>query len=376
MQIKLRLGLPRMHKEAGERRDFLPPFVADLRKFGAAIVLEHGYGSGMGFTEADYLRVAPTAKFAALEEAYQQDYVLVLRYPTDDEIRLMRSGACLISMFHYPTRPQRVALFRALGLEAISLDSMKDETGRRLIENLRAVAWNGTETAFQALRRVYPSSGFDHPERPPIRVTLLGAGAVGSHVVQAAARYGNDEMRQQMIATNVRGVQTTVIDYDLTGRLEVMRDILAQTDILVDATQRPDPTKPVIPNDWIAYLPAHAVILDLSVDPYDCSVDPPYLKGIEGIPQGDLDQYIFAPDDAVYGRLPNCVNTQHRRHVVSCYSWPGIYPQQCMQVYGDQLRPILRTLIEKKGIANINPKGRFFERAIARVQLSRWSAAT
>lgn len=374
MRTKLYLGLPRMHKEAGERRDFLPPFVADMIKFGAAIVLERGYGSGMGLTEADFLRLAPQVKFAPLAEAYQQDYVLVLRYPNDDEIRLMRLGACLISMLHYPTRPQRVAFLRELGLEAISLDSLKDDIGRRLVENLRAVAWNGVEIAFQTLRKVYPPPGFDSRNRQPIHVTLLGAGAVASHVIQAAARYGNDEMRKQMIAASAPGVQTTVVDYDLTGRAEVMQDILSNTDILVDATQRPDPTKAVIPNEWIAHLPAHAVILDLSVDPYDCTVDPPFIKGVEGTPQGNLDQYIFAPDDPAYEHLPDCVSTQHRRHVVSCYSWPGIYPQQCMQIYGDQLRPILRTLIEEKGVPNINPQGRFFERAIARARLSRLPA--
>jgi hypothetical protein len=45
-----------------------------------------------------------------------------------------------------------------------------------------------------------------------------------------------------------------------------------------------------------------------------------------------------------------------------------------MQLYGQQLQPILRTLIEKGGLAQISPDGGFFERAIARAQLSRWAA--
>jgi alanine dehydrogenase len=129
---------------------------------------------------------------------------------------------------------------------------------------------------------------------------------------------------------------------------------------------------PVIPNDWIASLPDHAVLLDLSVDPYDCYTQPAYVKGIEGIPQGNLDQYIFAPDDPVYNNLPVCIPTRHRRYAVSCYSWPGIYPQACMQVYGRQLQPLLRVLFEKGGVGAINHSGSFFERALARGMLSRW----
>jgi alanine dehydrogenase len=372
MQSKFTLGLPQMYKEPGEKRDFLPNFTARLQKAGAQVILEHGYGGEMGLSEEDYTRLAPGIKFAPHKEIYRQDYVLVLRYPSDDEVRLMRPGACLISMLHYPTRPDRIEFLRAQEIEAISLDEIKDDTGRRLIENLRSVAWNGVEAAFKTLRPIYPDPGFDSPHRPPIKVTLLGAGAVGSHVVGAAIRYGNDQVRQQMIAVGVPGVLVRVVDYDLTGKEECMLELLADTDILVDATQRPDPRKPVIPNQWIEVMPQHAVLLDLSVDPYKCDVEPFYVKGIEGIPQGNLDKYVFPPDDPVYDDLPACVPNHYRRHAVSCYSWPGIYPKECMEVYGRQLRPLMNVLIEKGGVKNISTNGRYFERAIGRAILSQW----
>jgi alanine dehydrogenase len=370
----LRIGLARLHAEPGERRDFLPNFVAHLVKLGAQITLEHEYGSGLGLTAEDYQSLAPAITFASHAAIYEQDYVLSLRCPGDEHLRRLRPGACLISMLHYPTRPQRVALLRALGVEAISLDSLEDDNGRRLVENLQAVAWNGVEAAFETLSILYPAPGFDSPQRPPIHATLLGAGAVGGYVTQAVVRYGSDELRQRLCAAGVPGVQLTAVDYDLTSRAAIMRDILAQTDLLIDATQRPDARVPVIPNAWLAVMPQHAVLLDLAVDPYSCEPDCRSVKGIEGIPQGDLDQYQFAPDDPAYARIPSCVATTQRRHVVSCYSWPGVHPYQCMQVYGVQLRPILRRLIENGGIQHIEPHGHFFERAINRARLSRWPA--
>lgn len=48
--MELLVGLPRMHKEAGERRDFLPEFVSFLSRAGFGdIVVEEGYGTGVGF---------------------------------------------------------------------------------------------------------------------------------------------------------------------------------------------------------------------------------------------------------------------------------------------------------------------------------------
>jgi hypothetical protein len=45
-----------------------------------------------------------------------------------------------------------------------------------------------------------------------------------------------------------------------------------------------------------------------------------------------------------------------------------------MAHYGDQIRPIFRTLIDRGGVQNINPKGRYFERAIGRALLSQWES--
>jgi alanine dehydrogenase len=372
MSQTITIGMAKMHAEFGERRDFLPSFVRRLIQQGANVVLEHGYGAGMGFTEEDYQKAARGARFAAHEEVYKQEFVLVLRCPAESDLRLLQKGAALISMIHYPTRPGRVEFLRSLRIDAISLDSLKDDNGRRLVENLRSVAWNGLEVGFQVLRRTYPAPGLEGRNRKPIQATVLGVGAVGMHAVQAASRYGDLHLWAHLANHGVPGVQVTGVDYDVVAHEDSMHEILSRTDVLVDATQRLDPGKYVIPNEWVGWMPEHAVIVDLSVDPYNFAVDPPEVKGIEGIPQGNLDQYVFKPDDPAYERLPGPVSSKHRRHVVSCYSWPGIHPKECMELYGNQLRPIMRKLIEKGSLERISPRGRYFERAIARAMLSRW----
>jgi alanine dehydrogenase len=374
LNTSLRFGFPRMLKETHEVRDFLPAFIVRLSRLGAGAVLETGYGSGMGIAESEYLRAGRGIVFASHEEVLRQEMVIVLRCPEEEELRRMAPGACLVSMLHYPTRPKRVELLRTLGLEAVSLDGLKDDNGRRLVENMKAVAWNGMEAAFRVLAKIYPAPGFDSPQRDAVRVTLMGAGAVGSHVVRAAVRYGDETLHRRLAQDGVPGVQVTAVDYDFTVQEEKMRALLRGTDILVDATRRSDPSRCVIPNPWITDLPAHAVILDLSVDPYDPVPGPGMLvKAVEGIPQGNLDRIEFPPDDPVYDGLPASVDSRIRRWVVSCYSWPGIYPKRCMEVYGAQMRPVLRKILERNGVGNIRPSGSFFERAISRAMLSRWS---
>lgn len=368
---KISVGLPRMHLEQGERRDFLPDFVAHLVRYGASVVLESGYGSGMGFTDSDYLANSTEIIFSDLEHVYKQDIVLVLRYPGDEYISWMRPGACIVSMLHYPTRPHRVAYLVNQGIEAISLDSIKDDNNRRIVENLRAVGWNGTEVAFKTLINIFPPPGIKDSNRNPIKVTVMGAGAVGMFAIQAASRYGNNVLWKEMASIGATGVQVTVVDYDITNHPAIMHQIIKFTDILVDATQRPDPSKPIIPNEWLGDMREHAVLLDLSVDPYECTPDGiQIVKGIEGIPHGNLDQYVFAPDDPAWDGLPMCVDTRFRRWAISCYSWPGVYPKECMEVYGNQLAPIFQEIIERGGVRYIRSGTDYFSRAIAKGLLS------
>jgi len=360
-----------MHKEAGERRDFLPDLVGFLDRAGAgAIVVEEGYGVGLGLEVADYLAQSRVCRVGGLEECLAQDLVLVLRYPGDDTVDQMRAGAILVSMVHYPTRPGRVHRLELSGVRAVSLDSVTDDHGHRLVANLEAVGWNGVKCGFRELKRTWPA--LEDPARRPARALVLGAGAVGAHAMRAAAAWGDRQWRSAQVGRGVAGVEVTVVDYDVTRDQAYVRALLARSDLVVDATLRRDVSLPVLPNTWLAELPPHAVLVDLAVDPYDFTHTPVQVKGIEGVPEGNLDQYVFDPDDPAYDRLDPRVDTRNRRVALSCYSWPGIDPKPCMDLYGKQVEPLLRVLLDKE-LDRIDPVGgTYFERAVARAEHRQW----
>lgn len=364
-------GFPRMHKEAAERRDFLPPLVKAIADLGVEVVVETGIGSATGYTDDDYRAVSPRVRVASNAEAYAQDVVLVLRAPDPIEYVKLRRGATLVSMLHFPTRPRRVRRFRDLGVHGISLDSIEDDHGSRMVENMRAVAWNGVEAAFTALTQTWPLLG--DPRRRAVRATVLGAGRVGKHAAEAATKYGNADRAASFLERGYLGVEVAVLGRNLTARADYMRERLAMTDVLIDASQRCDPGRPLIPNAWVGWLPPHAVICDLVVDPYVLDVTPPTVRSIEGIPQGSLDHYIFMPGDPAFDeQVPPSIPSTHRRAVASCYSWPGVHPRACMDLYGRQLEPLLQTLVRRGGAEGIREDGDFFERALHRANARRW----
>jgi alanine dehydrogenase len=366
MKNHISVGFPRMHKELGEKRVFPPDFIQRLTRF-ADVFLSEGYGSRLGYSFDDYHQSNPRVFQVEQKEAFQKDYVIVLRSPNYDEFEQLKKGACLISMIHYPTRPQRVKILNELGVNSISLDSIIDDYNIRLVENMRAVAWNGLEVAFDLLEKFYP--GLERGNRNPFHVLILGTGMVGKHAVEAATKLGNVERNTNQIEINGIGSIAHSIGRNLTQNREVMQSLLSQTDVLVDATQRRNSSQPVVPNAWLAWLPEKAIVVDLAVDPYLLKHVPPVVRGIEGIPKGDLDKYVFMPTDPEWEKtVPASVPSEQRRITVTCYSWPGIHPTTCMEHYARQMTPLMEVLLTK-GYNGLSLEGGYFERALYRAKL-------
>lgn len=364
--MKQVLGLPRMNKEAGELRDFLPAVAQCALCAGWGVQIERGLGSGMGLTDAAYTALSSQVRVGTAADAWSCPLVLVLRSPEVEEYEgLLRRGGALMAMLHFPTRPRRVAKLRELQVCGISLDSLADDTGARLVEYTAAVGWNGVEAAFTALERFAPwRLGRD---QEPVRVLVLGSGRVGRHAVDAATKYGSRARASKWSAEGRPPVEVTVIGRLLMGREAYVRGLMARADVLVDASQREDSSTPLVPNGWLSGLPAHAVICDLVVDPYVLNGTPPTVRSIEGIPRGDLDQFIYAVDDAGWSKtVPPSIPQAVRRTAVTCYSWPGVHPLECMERYGRQLAPLLTRLLEVGGPSGLRADGDALDRALWR----------
>jgi alanine dehydrogenase len=366
----LSVGFPRMHKEPGEVRDFLPRLIRRLTPLAREVVVEEGSGTGMGIDPQTYVRGCDNVHFGTNLACYDQDIVVQVRSPEDDELERMKPGTILFAMLHYPTHPGRVRRMHDLGLLPISMDSVVGEDGTRLIENIRGTSWNAVWAGFRALRKTYPA--LESPEREPLRAVVMGTGPVGRYAAEAATKYGDVALHLDLLAHDVPGVVVELIGRNVTRHERHFRRLLQRADIFVDATFRSDPTRFIVSNALVGALPEHAVIVDATADPYITTTDPIQVKAVEGIPTGNLDEYEFPPDHPAFDRLPPSVRTENRRMTVSCYSWPGLKPVECMRRYGRQLYPFLQILLRRPFETLTADSRSYFEAALYRGTLNHY----
>jgi alanine dehydrogenase len=361
------IGFPKMHKEKNEKRDFLPDFFKKINSDKVEFYLEKNYGSALGFCESDYLLSNPNIKFVDNKKCYENDVVVVLRAPEYNEIEYMKAGSTLVSMLHYDTRLKRRALLKKKNITSISLDSLKNDLNERIVVNYEGTAGYGINIAFDELTKAMKN--YYEKDREIINVTIIGMGMVGYKAAQAARIYGSNELNNKMKLTNAKGVLIKMIPKNITCDNSEMKKILADTDILVDASTRENVSEYIIHNSHLAWLKPTSIILDLTADPYLTDINPIQVKAIEGIPTGTLDKYVFYPDDSAYDALPKDVCSANRRTVVSCNAWPGVNPLDCMEVYGKQLHPIIKKILTNDIKSFSLEDEDFYTRAIYRASL-------
>lgn len=361
------IGFPRMHKEENERRDFLPSLFGELGSYGnIEIFVEKGYGSAMGFTEKDYLAYNPKIKFVDHDEIYMKDMVVVLRAPKNEELEIMKPGSVLVSMLHYETQEPRDKLLMDKGIKCFSMDGFKDDRNIRMLVNYAGTSRAGSKVAFAELKK--RMKGFYSSSRRPIQITIIGMGAVGINAAKAFEEFSDEEFYYKN--WEMPGFLITMLPRNITKNEKYLREILSHTDILVDASKREDATQIIVANEMIEAMPEHAVILDLSADPYNDKLQPTQVKGIEGIPTGNIDKYVIETNDELYDTIPEGVGSKNRRLVVSCNAWPAVEPKECMAIYNEQLAPFLKVLMTRDiDDLDINSDN-LHERSLVRASLS------
>jgi alanine dehydrogenase len=353
------IGLPKMHKEKGERRVFLPSFIEKLNQYELDIFLEKGYGNTLGYSDEDYKKMCDNIFFTSNNEVYQKDLIVVLRAPNIDELRYMNNEALLLSMLHYDSKPDLLKIIKDKKINSFSLDSIRDDNYKRMVVSYELTAWGGVLTALNELKK--RRNDFYSKDRDAYKVTILGMGNLGKSAGESCFKY----IEQNINDKNVPGVVVCYIEKDSIHSDDNFKKIFAETDLLIDATKRLEFSEFIIPNDLISYLKEEAIILDLTADPYDETKDPIQVKAIEGIPYGTLDNYVIEANSSLYDSLPSKIKTKYRRLTVSCNGWPGVFPEEAMKTYENELIPFIDVLVNKGADLSINSNN-LYERALVR----------
>lgn len=207
----MRIGVPKEIKDHEYRVGVTPAGVKTLAARGHEVLVESGAGARIGFTDADYTSAGGRIVFDA-GAAWAADMVVKVKEPQPAELGHMRRDLVVFTYLHLVTCPDVVAAMTGSGAVGIAYETVTDRYGDLpLLVPMSEIAGRlAVQVGAWTLMLPQGGSGMLLPGVagvPPARVTILGAGTVGTHAAWSAVGIGADVTIMDIDVRRLRQVE-------------------------------------------------------------------------------------------------------------------------------------------------------------------------
>lgn len=297
------IGIPK-EIMAGERRvAATPETVAELRRLGHEVLVEHAAGAGIFASNDAYRQAGATIAEGPAEVYGRPDVVIKVKQPMHNatvgshEVELMRPGSVLIAFLH-PATPAHHDLVRRLqqrGITSFTLDSIPRTISHA--QQMDALTSMSTVTGYRSVLlaatcfpRFIPMIGTAVGTTRPAKFLILGAGVVGLQAMAAAKRLGGQvsavdirpEAREQAVSLGAKvvgfevppelavgegGYSRALPEEWLAKELAALEPLVKEADIVIASALVGGERAPVlITESMVRQMKPGSVIVDVSID--------------------------------------------------------------------------------------------------------------
>lgn len=190
----MKIGTPKEIFEGEARVAMTPDSAQALQKLGHECIIETGAGVAAGFSDELYkaagVEIAPTA--AALYKA--ADVVTKVRPPTETEVKRLRKGQTLISMFYPAANEDLMNKAAERGATVIAMDMVPRISRAQKMDALSSMAniagYRAVIEAGNNFGRFFTGQVTAAGKVPPAKVLVVGAGVAGLAAIGTATSLG------------------------------------------------------------------------------------------------------------------------------------------------------------------------------------------
>jgi alanine dehydrogenase len=277
------IGVPKEIKNHEYRVGMVPASVYELVHQGHQVRVETNAGSGIGFSDADYIAVG--AEIASTPEAVflAAELIVKVKEPLAAERAMLRPGQILFTYLHLaPDRAQTEALIKSRAV-CIAYETVTSEGGGLpLLAPMSEVAGRmSVQAGAQCLEKSQGGSGLllaGVPGVSPAKVVIIGGGVVGSNAAKIAMGMGARVTILDRSLDTLRRLDNQFGFSQLGASLETLyasKDALEQqvlvADLVIGAVLVPGAAAPkLVTADMIKGMKSGSAVVDVAIDQGGC----------------------------------------------------------------------------------------------------------
>lgn len=274
----MKIGIPKEIKISENRVGMTEAGVLQMVKDGHTVYVEKDAGLGSQITNEDFVRSGAQILETKKEVYAQADMIVKVKEPLPDEFELMREGQVIYTYLHLAAEPELTKALIDKKVKAVAYETIEDKTGGLpLLMPMSAVAGRmATQVGAYYLQRDHGGKGIllggvsgVHPGK----VTIIGAGIVGTNAAKMAVGLGAD-----VTILDVNQNRLEYLDDVFEGRLRTLHsniknieESVVQSDLVIGAVLVAGRKAPkLVTKEMVSKMSTGSVIVDVAVDQGGC----------------------------------------------------------------------------------------------------------
>ncbi|MCD1191277.1 alanine dehydrogenase [Vibrio cholerae] len=272
------IGVPKEIKNHEYRVGMIPASVRELVSHGHQVYVETNAGSGIDFSDDDYIAVGASILPTAADVFAKAEMIVKVKEPQAIERAMLKEGQILFTYLHLaPDFPQTEELIKSKAV-CIAYETVTDNMGRLpLLAPMSEVAGRmSIQAGAQTLEKSRGGSGLllgGVPGVAPAKVVVLGGGVVGANAARMAIGLRAD------VTILDRNIDTLrKLDEEFQGRANVVystadaiEKYVLEADLVIGAVLIPGAAAPkLVTQQHIKRMKPGSAVVDVAIDQGGC----------------------------------------------------------------------------------------------------------
>ncbi|MFB2657872.1 alanine dehydrogenase [Shewanella xiamenensis] len=272
------IGVPKEIKNHEYRVGMVPSSVRELTIKGHEVFVETNAGTGIGFTDQDYIDAGAKILATAAEVFAKAEMIVKVKEPQAVERAMLRHDQILFTYLHLaPDLPQTEDLIKS-GAVCIAYETVTDDRGGLpLLAPMSEVAGRmSIQAGAMALEKSSGGRGMllgGVPGVEPAKVVIIGGGMVGTNAAQMAVGMGADVVVldrsiDALRRLNMQFGSAVKAVYSTADAIE--RHVL-EADLVIGGVLIPGAAAPkLVTRSMISRMKPGSAIVDVAIDQGGC----------------------------------------------------------------------------------------------------------
>lgn len=188
----MHIGIPKERLPNEGRLAATPQTVGQLLKLGFTVSVEENAGQIANFSDQVFIDAG--ASIQNTHDIWQNDLILKLHAPTDDEIALIKEGATIISYIYPAQHKELLEKLAAKNITVMAMDCVPRISRAQSLDALSSMSniagYRSVIEAANQFGRFFTGQVTAAGKVPPAKILIIGAGVAGLAAIGAAVSLG------------------------------------------------------------------------------------------------------------------------------------------------------------------------------------------